>query len=139
VDSGIEEGLEVSTYYDSLLAKLIVAGETREMAIERMARALAEYRIVGLPTSIPFHRWVMDHEAFRAGNYHTGFLEDHPSLDQPGRAAHRMVVAMVAALLSHEQRTQSGVAIEPHATTDPANAWSPRSWKMTGRWELLGR
>ncbi|MGD2207734.1 MAG: acetyl-CoA carboxylase biotin carboxylase subunit, partial [Anaerolineae bacterium] len=67
VDGGIEEGLEVSTYYDSLLAKLVVWGESREAALGRLAGALAEYRVVGLPTSIPFHQWLVSHEAFRRG------------------------------------------------------------------------
>jgi len=138
VDSGIEEGQEVSAYYDSLLAKLVVWGESREAAIRRMARALAEYRVVGLPTSIPFHRWVMEHEAFRRGDYDTGFLTNFSPAD-PERAAQRPLVALAAALLSHEQRQRVRLTVEPRVQVSGSNAWSARSWKMAGRWDRLGR
>ena len=139
VDSGIEEGQEVSAYYDSLLAKLVVWGESREAAIRRMARALAEYRVVGLPTSIPFHRWVMEHEAFGRGDYDTGFLTSFISPADPERAAQRPLVALAAALLSHEQRQRVRLTVEPRGQVSGSNAWSARSWKMAGRWDRLGR
>src|SRR5213596_2272717 len=66
-DGGVEAGNGVTLYYDPLLAKLLAWGETREMAIRRMRRALCELVIVGLPTSQPFHLWVMDDPEFRRG------------------------------------------------------------------------
>jgi acetyl-CoA carboxylase biotin carboxylase subunit len=139
VDSGIEEGLEVSTFYDSLLAKLVVWDESREAAIRRMARALAEYRLVGLPTSIPFHQWFMGHEAFQSGAYNTGFLADHFSLAEPDRAANRPLAALVAALLSREQRQRSRLATTPCDGANGGASWClDRAWKLTGRREAMG-
>jgi acetyl/propionyl-CoA carboxylase alpha subunit len=139
VDSGIEVGLEVSTYYDSLLSKLVVSGETRTAAIERMARALAEYRIIGLPTSIPFHRWVMGHPVFRQGKYNTGFIQEHLPLARLDQAAHQPIAALVAVLLSHEQQGRARVPSKSGDVAESPSPWSGRSWKMAGRWEILGR
>jgi acetyl-CoA carboxylase biotin carboxylase subunit len=74
-DSGVYAGAEISTYYDPMISKLIAWGETRAVAIERMARALDEYRVGGIKTNLPFHRRVMRNAAFRAGDYDTGFIE----------------------------------------------------------------
>ena len=74
-DGGIDTGTEVGLFYDSLLGKLIVWGESRERAIVRMRRALDELAIVGVPTCQPFHRRVMDEEQFLAGDYDIGYLE----------------------------------------------------------------
>jgi acetyl-CoA carboxylase biotin carboxylase subunit len=142
VDAGIEEGLELSTFYDSLLAKLVVWGESREAAIGRMAAALAEYRVVGLPTSIPFHRWLMEEEAFRRGDYDTSFLADHFSLAEPGREASRPLAALVSVLLSHEQRWQRQMRLgaAPRGEGNGGLAWcSDRAWKLAGRREAMGR
>jgi acetyl-CoA carboxylase biotin carboxylase subunit len=73
-DSGIYEGYEVPIHYDPLLSKLICWGENRGEAIARMHRALGEYRILGIPTTISFHRTVMEDEAFRAGRFDTGYV-----------------------------------------------------------------
>jgi acetyl-CoA carboxylase biotin carboxylase subunit len=139
VDGGIEEGLEVSTFYDSLLAKLVVWGESREAAVQRAASALSEYRIVGLPTSIPFHQWVMGNEPFRRGEYETSFLGEHFSLVEPDREADRALAALVATLLSHEQRQHARLAVSPAEPGDSGTGWRPgRAWKMAGRWEAMG-
>ena len=141
VDAGIEEGLELSTFYDSLLAKLIVWGESREAAIGRMSAALAEYRVVGLPTSIPFHRWLMGQGAFRQGDYDTSFLADHFSLAEPDRGANRPLAALVAVLLSHEQRAGQGHRREAEPCDEASGSgWrSERAWKLAGRREAMGR
>lgn len=75
VDSHLYSGYMVPQYYDSLLAKLIVWGETREEAIARARRALDEFIIIGLPTTIPFHQYVIDDEYFRRGEVYTDFVE----------------------------------------------------------------
>jgi acetyl-CoA/propionyl-CoA carboxylase, biotin carboxylase, biotin carboxyl carrier protein len=74
-DAGVTEGRTIPSDYDSLIAKLIVWGEDREGARRRMLRALSEYRIEGVPSTIPFHRWVLDTEEFRTGTHHTRFVE----------------------------------------------------------------
>jgi acetyl/propionyl-CoA carboxylase alpha subunit len=139
VDSGIEEGLEVSTFYDSLLAKLVVWGENREEAIRRMSRALREYRVVGLPTSIPFHLWLMDQEAFLNGAYETTFLADTFSLAEPDREMKRPAAALVAALLHHQQRQRAHLTASPCDGENGRTGWgSDRAWKMVGRREAMG-
>ncbi|WDL97026.1 acetyl-CoA carboxylase biotin carboxylase subunit [Alicyclobacillus sp. ALC3] len=77
VDSAVYTGYTVPPYYDSMVAKLIVWAPTRELAIARMRRALSEFRIEGIKTTIPFHLKLMDNEAFRAGDVTTRFLEEH--------------------------------------------------------------
>jgi acetyl-CoA carboxylase biotin carboxylase subunit len=76
-DSGVYEGSEISVYYDPMISKLIVWAETRAEAIDRMARALAEYRVGGIKTNLAFHRRVMNNEDFRRGRYDTSFIEGH--------------------------------------------------------------
>jgi acetyl/propionyl-CoA carboxylase alpha subunit len=86
VESGVAEGDEVGTGYDSLLAKLIATGETRDDALDRLAGALAETRVGGVTTNLPFLRWLVAQPALRAGDTTTAFLLDHPPLSAPARA-----------------------------------------------------
>jgi acetyl/propionyl-CoA carboxylase alpha subunit len=74
-DSALYNGLEVSGFYDSLLAKLIVWDTTRDLAIKRMHRALEEMKVVGVSTTIPFGTFVMQNDAFRRGDLSTAFIE----------------------------------------------------------------
>jgi acetyl-CoA/propionyl-CoA carboxylase biotin carboxyl carrier protein len=74
-DAGFAQGKEIPRDYDSLFAKLVVWGEDRERARRRMLRALGEFGVEGVPTTIPFHRWVLDTEEFRTGTHHTRFVE----------------------------------------------------------------
>ncbi|MFZ1685034.1 MAG: acetyl-CoA carboxylase biotin carboxylase subunit [Candidatus Zixiibacteriota bacterium] len=76
VDSGVVVGSEISVYYDPMMAKLITWGRDRSEAISRMKRALEEYRVSGVETTIPFHRAIMDHAGFVAGNLSTSFLAE---------------------------------------------------------------
>ncbi|HDD60188.1 MAG: acetyl-CoA carboxylase biotin carboxylase subunit [Thermoplasmata archaeon] len=82
VDSGVYAGFEIPPFYDSMIAKLIVWGETREKAIARMKRALWEYQISGVRTNIPFHEVVMNHPTFVQGNYDTNFIPRYRILDE---------------------------------------------------------
>lgn len=77
VDDGFEEGMDVPFYYDPMIAKLICYGEDRHTAIQKMIRAIEDYRITGLETTLGFCRFVMQHEAFRSGNFDTRFIEEH--------------------------------------------------------------
>jgi acetyl-CoA/propionyl-CoA carboxylase biotin carboxyl carrier protein len=76
LDSGVEEGRKVVGDYDSLFAKLVVWGEDRETARRRMLRALDEFEVEGIPTTMPFHRWILDTEEFRLGAMHTKWVEE---------------------------------------------------------------
>src|SRR5690606_3970758 len=81
VDSAVYPGFEIPPYYDSMVAKLITHASTREEAIKRMKRALDEYIIEGVHTTIPFHRIIMENDAFIRGDYNTKFLEENPILE----------------------------------------------------------
>jgi len=83
VDAAMDDGIAIHPAYDSLIAKLIAWGRDRNEAIARMRRALAEFVIEGVPTTIPFHQRVMDHPAFQAGEVTTTFLAEHPDVLPP--------------------------------------------------------
>jgi acetyl/propionyl-CoA carboxylase alpha subunit len=74
VDAGVEQGTRVTTHYDPLIAKLISWGVDREEAIARLDRALAEFDIQGIATTIPFHRKALRHCEFVSGRYTTNFV-----------------------------------------------------------------
>ena len=99
-DRGVEEGNEVSVYYDPLLAKLVCWGRTRGEAIARMKRALREYRLLGVKTNIPLHLFVLDHPDFVNGNFDTHFLSHSftpENLQQPGQNEMLAAAAVCAA------------------------------------------
>src|SRR5690554_6834858 len=75
VDNGIEEGMDVPIYYDPMLSKLITYGNTREESIELMIKAIDNYLVEGVATTLPFGKFVMEHEAFRSGDFDTGFVK----------------------------------------------------------------
>ena len=77
VDNGFEEGMEIPIYYDPMMAKLITYGKTREAAIEQMLQAISLYEVQGVETTLPFGKFVFEHEAFRSGNFDTHFVKKH--------------------------------------------------------------
>jgi acetyl/propionyl-CoA carboxylase alpha subunit len=83
VDAGVEEGDEIALAYDPMIAKLIAYGVTRDDAFDRLEAALAETRVEGVTTNLPFLRWLVAHPDVRAGRTTTAFLTDHPPLSPP--------------------------------------------------------
>lgn len=77
VDDCMEEGMEIPIHYDNMVAKLIVWADTRENAIEKMKRAITEYRITGVANTLQFGYWVMENEHFINGNFDTKFIDNH--------------------------------------------------------------
>jgi acetyl-CoA carboxylase biotin carboxylase subunit len=77
VDNGFEQGMDIPIYYDPMLAKLITYGETREEAIQIMVKAIDGYLIEGVQTTLPFGKFVFEHEAFRSGNFDTHFVKKY--------------------------------------------------------------
>jgi acetyl-CoA carboxylase biotin carboxylase subunit len=128
-DSGAYEGYTVPRWYDTLLSKLIVWGADRAAACDRMARALAEYRVVGVRTTIPILERVVAHPDFRAGRLSTGFLERV----LPGIHANESrlrSIAIIAAVLAEYERGRRGAAPVTVAEAAPS-AWrtaGPRGW-----------
>ncbi len=76
VDTHVYAGYSIPPHYDSMIAKLICKAQTREECIKKMARALDEFIVEGVKTTVPFHQRLMKDENFKAGNFHTGFLND---------------------------------------------------------------
>jgi acetyl-CoA carboxylase biotin carboxylase subunit len=118
-DSGVYEGYTVPRFYDTLLAKLIVWGEDRPAAIARMRRALAEYRVAGVRTTIPVLERVIAHEDFRAGRLSTAFLERLLPAVAATEGRHRAVAVMAAVLARYEGR-RAAAPVEPPPA---ASAW----------------
>lgn len=81
VDSAVYPGYAIPPFYDSMIAKLITYGATRQEAIDRMKRALSEYVIEGVHTTIPFHSKMMDHPVFNEGKFNTRFLENYSIME----------------------------------------------------------
>lgn len=82
IDSAVYPDYTIPPFYDSMIAKLITYGKTRQEAIDRMKRALDEFIVEGIHTTIPFHRQIMDHEVFVDGDFNTNFLEENPILEK---------------------------------------------------------
>jgi len=130
-DMGIETGIDIPPYYDPLMAKLIVTGETRPDAIDKMINALAHYVIIGVTTNIHFLKEILDHPQFRKGDITTHFIDTHfkehlaTQKDIPLEAILALSIydTMHATSTSHKE-TPSGV-------TDP---YSP--WKQAGKWRI---
>jgi acetyl-CoA carboxylase, biotin carboxylase subunit len=78
IDSAVYTGYMISPYYDSMVAKLIVYGADREEAVAKMERALDEFMVEGVKTTIPFHQQLFAHDVFRSGDFNTKFLETYP-------------------------------------------------------------
>lgn len=134
VDTGVYPGFEISPYYDSLISKLVVSGETRGEAILRMRRALEEYKIIGIRTNIPFHQRMLESTRFMAGQYDTRFVEERFSLEaaEEGREDLSHIAAIIATLVAHQQ-TQRAAHIILRNERDTSN------WKWVGRWERMHR
>ncbi|WP_367751941.1 acetyl-CoA carboxylase biotin carboxylase subunit [Flavobacterium sp. WC2421] len=98
VDNGFEQGMDIPIYYDPMLAKLITYGETREEAIQIMLEAIDGYQVEGVETTLPFGKFVFDHEAFRSGNFDTHFVKKYYNADllKNQLAQEAEIAAMVA-------------------------------------------
>jgi propionyl-CoA carboxylase alpha chain len=118
VDDGFEQGMSIPFYYDPMIAKLICFAETREDAIEKMIRAIQDYQITGLETTLGFCDFVMRHKAFRSGNFDTKFVEQYfrpEVLQKKGNEDEERIAAALASTLfngatsgsnSHQQVTE---------------------------------
>jgi propionyl-CoA carboxylase alpha chain len=112
VDDGMEEGMEIPIHYDPMIAKLVVHAETREKAMDRMIRAIDEYEVSGVQTTLGFGKWVMKHPNFRSGDFDTGFIQRHftaaekAAMQKP--EAGEMVAAILATALLNGQAAQGG-------------------------------
>ncbi|MFT3789995.1 MAG: acetyl/propionyl/methylcrotonyl-CoA carboxylase subunit alpha [Rudaea sp.] len=131
IDSGVEQGDAISPYYDPMIAKLIVHGDDRDEAVERMLRALHEFRIVGVGNNLGFLSRLIDHAEFRAGGFDTGLI---------GRELDALVAVdalppdavPAAALWTLHAQAQAAVA-STAGSADPHSPWGrPDGWRING-------
>lgn len=101
VDNGIEEGMDVPIYYDPMLSKLVTYGKTREESIELMIKAIDNYHVEGVATTLPFGKFVMQHEAFRSGDFDTGFVKAYYNPEKMKAALD--IEAEIAAMIALQQ------------------------------------
>ncbi|EDY81634.1 Carbamoyl-phosphate synthase L chain, ATP binding domain protein [Verrucomicrobiia bacterium DG1235] len=129
-DTGVGLGSEVTPYYDSLLAKIVIWDTTREEAIIRTCCALEEFQIAGIDTTIPFYIQLLNTQTFKEGKVHTRFLEDEYLFQQPDSSRRSLTAAVAATLLAHRRARQASV-LPQTATTS--------LWKSSGRSNQLAR
>jgi acetyl-CoA carboxylase biotin carboxylase subunit len=149
LDSGIYPGMPIPLFYDSLLAKLICWGQDRAEAVSRLHRALDEFTIAGVRTTIPFHQWLVRHPDFLQGRFSTDFIaeqwlpeaaeEPQPSASaagEPERLTPEQLAALVATLAAE---TEDHAQVQRRRAATAERADGPGSaWRMTGRRAQMG-
>jgi acetyl-CoA carboxylase biotin carboxylase subunit len=122
VDDGFEQGMEIPIYYDPMIAKLITFGANREEAIERMIRAIDEYDITGIQTTLGFGRFVMQHEAFTSGKFDTHFVGKYFNADslKNDNEEEAMLAAITAVLLLQKEKIKIDSVAQ---NNDAASNW----------------
>lgn len=104
VDNGFEEGMDVPIYYDPMLSKLITYGESREEAIQLMLKAIDDYHIEGVKTTLPFGKFVFEHEAFRTGQFDTHFVKNYYSPEMlKAKTNEEAKIAAIIALKKYQE------------------------------------
>lgn len=127
VDDGYEQGMDIPIFYDPMIAKLVVHAATREEAIERLCRAIDEYQINGIQTTLPFGKWAVRTEPFRQGQYDTKFIEKYfkpEYLVEARPEAEKVAVLLAAMIWEKEQKPMQSMAAQTGALS---------KWKMRNR------
>ena len=136
VDDCMESGMEIPIYYDNMLAKLVVWGENREAAIARMRRAIAEYKITGIETTLMFGDFVMQHPAFLEGKFDTHFIQHHFTGKELEAKTLPVDVAEALAVAAVHWYGNVGkgeaVAVEAMHSSD-SNSNKPSNWYLSRR------
>jgi acetyl-CoA carboxylase biotin carboxylase subunit len=146
LDSALYDGMDIPLYYDSLLSKLICWGEDRAEAMARLRRALDEYVIAGVRTTIPFARWLLDQPRFAAGDFSTDFIAETWDADEAARQpagdgadvgdiSPEEIAALAAALAAQDEGEAS--ASRKHPAGEQASGDGSR-WRAFGRRAALG-
>ncbi|MDP2415814.1 acetyl-CoA carboxylase biotin carboxylase subunit [Daejeonella sp.] len=121
VDDGFEQGMEIPIYYDPMIAKLVTYGKDRTEAIERMIRAIDEYHITGIQTTLAFGKFVMQHEAFISGKFDTHFVGKYFRPEY--LSTENEEEAMIAALIGAEFMMQKSITITNTNQTPVVSSW----------------
>ena len=122
LDDGYEQGMEIPIYYDPMIAKLITYADTRTAAIQKMKLAIADYKIVGLETTLPFGKFVMENEQFISGDVDTHFVKKYysPEALLKGQNAEKALAAEIAIKYYQEQKNKLSV------TANESDEWLKR-------------
>jgi len=126
VDDGYEQGMDIPIYYDPMIAKLVAYAETREEAIQRMLRAIHEYQITGLQTTLGFGEFVMNHPAFISGEFDTHFVKKYftPDLLNKQPEAEELEIASIIAGVFYQQNQATSTSLT--ASTGSKSKWKNR-------------
>jgi propionyl-CoA carboxylase alpha chain len=130
VDDGFEQGMDIPIYYDPMIAKLIVHAEDRNKAIAKMLRAIEEYQITGIQTTLGFCTYVLNHEAFISGQFDTKFVEKYFTpevLQSTNRPEEERVAAALAAFLLEQGNGTPAVTATARQTAATSSAWKRRA------------
>lgn len=122
VDAGVEEGQQITINYDPMIAKLCVHANNRGNAIERMLRALSEYEIAGVRTTIPFCEFTLDHPAFRSGTYDTHFVKDHFS-GKKDKSEEDALIALISPILKSDYYNHNTAVKESAEASSGNDSW----------------
>ena len=126
VDDGFEEGMDIPIYYDPMIAKLVTHADNRQATIDRMVRAIDEYKIVGLETTMGFCKYVMQHELFVDGSFDTNFIANHFSpenLDpQPNEDIDHIAALLAVQILESKKTTPATTT----GTQSSVSKWKSR-------------
>jgi len=137
-DGGVYEGATVSRFYDPMISKLVAWGPDRATAIQRMKRALVEYQVRGLTTNLAFHRWVLEHPGFLAGEFDTGFIDREwkPEEARPPLAEEERDLLLAAAAIAESEATfaASGTSAATGGSTAAASGQAAQD-----RWVTVAR
>src|SRR5215831_1166623 len=129
-DSGVYEGWDVPIYCDPMISKLCAYGRTREEAIQRMLRALQEYTVEGIVTNIPFHRWVLKHPRFLAGDLDTGFIpQEFHEVPFDEDHLHQEVILAAAALSAYHKDQALTRTLPQGGGHGRISAWRTSGWQ----------
>lgn len=129
VDDGFEEGMTIPIYYDPMIAKLVTYAEDREKAMDKMVRAIDEYEIKGVANTLGFGKLVMQHKAFRSGQFTTHFVDKHfqpEDLKQTDKEEAQVAAALATLLLG--KTTQQPVDAQEN---QPVRKWKAARRRLT--------
>ena len=128
VDGGFEEGMDIPIYYDPMISKLIVHAEDRNAAISKMIRAIDDYQVAGIETTLSFCRFALQHEAFISGNFDTNFVKHFfkPEYLERDASEEELQVAAIFAAWDRENSQQSPVQTTTQVQTK--SAWKERRY-----------
>ena len=129
VDDCMEEGMTIPINYDNMFAKLIVWADNRELAIERLKRAISEFEINGVATTLPFGEWVLNHPKFKSADFDTGFIGTYfnpEEIQSQSNTYELLQAAAIAAIEVFEQSKSVSKTVSSNESSDQANWYKNR-------------